>query len=194
MQYTYRNAITEDIYGILVLQEKYHVSKISTQDKPDGFVTTMITEEQFTRLIEDENGVALALDGDKVIGYALAASWQFWSEWPFFRHMIKDLPNVQYKGQQADMENSYQYGPICIDKPYRNGEVLYHLFELSRETMAPRFPILLTFINQINGRSKKAHVDKLGLDIIETFDYNDNHYFELGYDTRVKTKIPTEYQ
>lgn len=107
MQYTYRNATTEDIYGILVLQEKYHVSKISTQDKPDGFVTTMITEEQFTRLIEDENGVALALDGDKVIGYALAASWQYWSEWPFFRHMIKDLPNVQYKGQQADMENSY---------------------------------------------------------------------------------------
>ncbi|HPY55741.1 MAG TPA: GNAT family acetyltransferase, partial [Sedimentibacter sp.] len=48
-------------------------------------------------------------------------------------------------------------------------------------------PVLITFINQINGRSYRAHVDKLGLEVIKTFDFNNNHYYELGYDMRKKT-------
>lgn len=184
----YRNATVKDIEKVKELQSKYHISTISEEDKPNGFVTTLFTEEQFERLIEEENGLAIACDGEEIVGYAMAASWEYWSEWPLFQHMIKDLPNTTYLGQTLSMENSYQYGPIAIHKDYRSTDVLPNLFDFSRSTMEKRYPILITFINKINPRSLEAHTRKLGLDIIKEFQFNNNNYYELGYDTKVKTK------
>ncbi|MDR7869326.1 MAG: GNAT family acetyltransferase [Tissierellaceae bacterium] len=184
----YRNATIEDIPAIGELQKKYHVSTISEEDKPDGFVTTLFTDEQFKELIEKENGLAIACDGDKVIAYAMAASWEYWSQWPLFEYMIHDLPNTEYMGQVLSIENSYQYGPICIDKSYRGTDVLPNLFEFSRTQMKDRYPILITFINHINPRSYKAHTEKLGLELIKNFEFNNNNYYELGYDMSKKTK------
>lgn len=184
----YRSAKIEDIPKVKDLQEKYHVLTINEEDKADGFVTTLFTYEQFEELIESENGLSIACDGDKLIGYAMAASWEYWSKWPLFQHMIKDLPNTKYMGQVLSMENSYQYGPICIDKNYRGSDVLPNLFEFSRKKMESRYPILITFINKINPRSFKAHTEKLGLEVIKTFVFNDNTYYELGYDTSKKTR------
>lgn len=183
----YRNARLEDIPGVSALQEKYHVSTISEEDKPNGFVTTLFTEEQFKDLIEKENGLAIACDGDKVIAYAMAASWEYWSAWPLFQYMIEDLPNTEYLGQTLSTKNSYQYGPICIDSDYRGSNVLPNLFEFSRCQMEKRYLILITFINHINPRSYNAHTKKLELDLIKNFDFNNNHYYELGYDTSKKT-------
>lgn len=179
----FRNAILTDIPAISALQQKYHVSTVSEADKPHGFVTTLFTKEQFEELILTEEGIALACDGDTVIGYAMAASWQYWSKWPLFEHMIQDLPKTTYLGQVLSLENSYQYGPVCIDMAYRGKDVLPNLFDFSRAQMKKRFPILITFINHINPRSYKAHVEKLGLDVIKSFEFNNNNYYELGFDT-----------
>jgi len=179
----YRNATLKDIPEISKLQQKYNVLTISEEDRPNGFVTTLFSEEQFKDLIEKENGLAIACDGDKVVSYVMAASWQFWSAWPLFQHMIKDLPNTKYLDQVLSLENSYQYGPICIDKDYRGTEVLANVFEFSRIQMNKRYPILITFINHINPRSYSAHTTKLGLDVIKSFEFNNNQYYELGYDT-----------
>ena len=189
----YRNANLNDIYRVSQLQKKYHISTINEEDKADGFVTTLFTDEQFRELIEKENGLAIACDGEEVVAYAMAASWQYWSAWPLFEYMINDLPNTQYLGVSLSMDNSYQYGPICIDKQYRSTEVLPNLFEFSRLQMKDRYPILITFINQINGRSYNAHVNKLGLEVIKTFDFNNNHYYLLGYDMSKKTPESTIY-
>jgi hypothetical protein len=187
----YRNATLEDIPGVAKLQQKFHVSTISEEDKPDGFVTTLFTQKQFKDLIKMENGLVVACDAGKVVAYAMAASWNYWEQWPLFQHMIKDLPNIRYLGQTLSMDNSYQYGPICIDKEYRGSEVLPNVFELSRIQMKKRYPILITFINHINPRSYNAHVKKLGLEVIKNFKFNNNQYYELGYDTSNKTKGST---
>jgi len=184
----YRNAVIEDIPLIEELQKKYHVNTISEEDKPNGFVTTLFTSEQFEELIKTEQGVALACDGETVVGYAMAASWDFWSKWPLFQYMISDLPNIEYLGQRLNTLNSYQYGPICIHVDYRGTEVLPRLFDFFREQMSNRFPILITFINHINPRSYRAHVEKLGLDVIKDFQFNNNNYYELGYDTSKKVE------
>ncbi len=183
----YRNATLKDIPSISKLQKKYHAATISDADKSDGFVTTLFTEEQFKELIEKENGLAIACEGDQVVAYAMAASWDYWSAWPLLRHMMIDLPNTVYRGRRLSVENSYQYGPICIHKDYRGTVVLPNLFEFSRTQMEKRFPVLITFINQINSRSYKAHTDKLGLEVIKTFEFNNNQYYKLGYDTAKKT-------
>ena len=56
---TIRLATTEDIDGIRALMKKYHRDTISDEDRPDGFVTIAITDEQLTALINKEKGVTI---------------------------------------------------------------------------------------------------------------------------------------
>lgn len=179
----YRNATVADIPQIEALQKRYHVSSIPEEEKKNGFVTTLFTTEQLRELIETEDGISLACEEDTVAGYAMAGSWNFWSKWPLFQYMIADLPNTEYLGQTLSTENSYQYGPVCIDMAHRGQGVLQDLFAFSARKMNRRYRLLITFINQINTRSFAAHTQKVGMDVIKTFDFNGNHYYELGYDT-----------
>ncbi len=90
---------------------------------------------------------------------------------------------MQYLGRTLTTENSYQYGPVCIDMAYRGQSVLQELFAHSARQMGKRYPILITFINHVNPRSYKAHTEKVGLEVIKNFSFNGNNYYELGYDT-----------
>lgn len=175
-----------DIDDTLELHYKYQVDYIEEVDKKDGFVTTPFTKEELTALVKDEKGLFIARKDERVVAYVMTASWDFWSKWPMFAFMIKDLPNLQYHGQTLNTKNSYQYGPICIDKSVRGGGVLEHIFNFAREQMARRFPILVTFVNKTNGRSYEAHKRKLGLDVIQEFEFNGNHYYEMACLTKNK--------
>ena len=175
-----------DIDGVLTLHRKYQLATIAEEDKKDGFVTTAFTREQLTQLIEQEQGLSVATHEGQVVAYVMAASWQFWAEWPIFAYMIAQLPTLTYAGRQLSTANSYQYGPVCIDKAYRGSGLLERIFDFSRTQMAARYPVLVTFINRINTRSYAAHTQKLGLDVIREFEFNGNHYLELAYDTASK--------
>jgi len=176
----YNIATLVDIDATLKLHAKYQVDSIEEEDKKDGFVTTAFTKEELAQLIEQEHGLFIAKDGDEVLAYVMSASWEFWSQWAMFQHMIADLPNLSYKGVQLSTENSYQYGPICIDKRVRSTEVLPTIFDFALNHMSKRYPILVTFVNQINPRSYEAHHRKLDLDIIQEFEFNGNRYWEMG--------------
>ena len=93
----------------------------------------------------------------------------------------KDLlvQNISVKlFQQKTLTNTVPYALINnIEAPK-----YYQTFRILKTPNESQIPILITFINQINGRSYRAHVDKLGLEVIKPFDFNGNHYYELGYD------------
>lgn len=178
-----------DIDKVLELHFRYQIDSIKEGDKKDGFVTTPFTKEQLIELIEKEQGLFIAIKDDKVVAYVMSASWQFWSRWAMFAFMIEGLPNLEYFGQKLSVENSYQYGPICIDKSVRGSGVLEEIFEFAREHMSKRFPILVTFINKINPRSFAAHTRKLGLHVIKEFSYNNNNYYELVYDAAKPLRV-----
>lgn len=176
----------EDIEKILELHFKYQIDSINEEDKKDGFITTAFTKEQIKELITLEQGIFVAIENEKVIAYVMSASWNFWSRWPMFAFMIEDLKNIEYKGKRLSVENSYQYGPVCVDKEYRGKGILEKLFEFARISMSKKYPILVTFINKINQRSYQAHTKKIGLEVIKEFSYNNNNYYELVYDTSKK--------
>ncbi|WP_321467806.1 GNAT family acetyltransferase [Halarcobacter sp.] len=178
-----RLAKLEDIEQILKLHARYQVDTINEDDKKDGFITTAFTKEQLTALIEDEQGLFVAIKDGEIVAYVMAASWKFWSAWPMFVHMIKDLSNVKFQGITLTVDNSYQYGPICVDKSVRSSGVLEKIFDFAREEMSKKYPILVTFINKINPRSYEAHTRKLGLEVVKEFEFNNNQYYELCYDT-----------
>ena len=179
----YKIAQIKDIEKVLELHSKYQIDSIKQEDKKDGFITTAFTKEQMVDLITLEQGLFIAIENEKIVAYVMSASWKFWSRWPMFAFMMEDLPNLEYLGQKLTVQNSYQYGPVCVDIEYRGSGVLEKIFDFARENMAKRFPILVTFINKINSRSYEAHTKKLKLEIIKEFSYNNNNYYELVYDT-----------
>lgn len=176
-------AQVSDIDEVLALQGKYHVASISEDDKANGFVTTLFTKAQLTRLVEDERGLFIVRRGGALVAYAMAASWSYWSPWPMFAHMLGELHQIEFLGRRLSPENSYQYGPVCIDTSVRGSGVLETLFDFARAKMAERYPVLVTFINKVNARSYAAHTRKLGLEVVREFEFNSNQYYELVYDT-----------
>lgn len=179
------SATLNDIDEVLELHAKYQIDSISHEDKKDGFVTTSFTKEQLAKVINEEQGLFIARKNDTVVAYVMCGSWKFCSIWPIFTQMVQDLPKLSYLGQAITTENSYQYGPVCVDKSVRGSGVLEALFDFAREEMSQRYPIMVTFINKINQRSFKAHT-RLGLEVIAEFSFNNNHYYELAYDTSKK--------
>jgi hypothetical protein len=172
-------ATKEDIKSTIELHSRYQIDGIKEEDKADGFVTTAFSQEELSSLIEQEQGLFIAKDGDKVVAYVMAASWEYWSAWPMFEYMINHLDECEFAGQKLSVENSYQYGPICIDKAYRGSGLLEDIFHFALEEMSKRYSILVTFVNKQNPRSYEAHTRKLGLEIATEFEYNSKNYYEL---------------
>ena len=179
---TITQATVQDIPAVLALLKANHADNLA--DKSNGFVTTNITEEQMAALILNENGVTIAKDGDKIVAFALAASWKFWSVWPFFVNMIKELPKFSFEGESLSTENTYQYGPVCVDSAYRGSGVFEQVFAASLASMQDRYPLMATFINMVNPRSYAAHTRKAGMEEVGRFDYNQNHYYLMACRTK----------
>ena len=177
-------ATLEHFDGIRALLKANHVNTIDPELKKDGFVTTNLTDEQLTTLIVDKQGVTIAEEDGKVLAFALAADWDYWSAWPFFQYMIEHLEEYQLNGETLTVENSYQYGPVCVDHSVRGTGVFEKVFNFSLATMENRYPYMVTFVNQINPRSYNAHSNKAKMATSGTFDFNNNHYYLMACPTK----------
>ena len=178
-------ATFDDIPIVLQLQNSYLVSNLSDEQKKGGFVTTPFTVEQLSEVIRQE-GLFLAKENKNLVAYCFAASWHYFSAWPIFEYMMSMFPNWSFLNQKITVENTFQYGPICIDIPYRGQGLINELVEFMRINMVKRYPIAVTFINKINVASYKAHTQKLAWKVIAEFDFNNNQYNVLAIDMKIK--------
>lgn len=181
------HATPQDIPSVLALQSKYLVSNLTAEEKKEGFVTTPFTEQQILEVIA-LGGLFVAKDGDDVVSYVYAASWEYFSQWAIFPYMLERCTQLSCAGQLITMENSFQYGPVCIDKKYRGTGLLLDMFECMRLALRECYPISITFINAINERSIRAHTQKLKWVVIDEFQYNGNTYLVLAYDMRLSVR------
>jgi hypothetical protein len=179
-----KNATNEDIEGILSLQAKYLLANTPENERENGFVTTPFTTEQIENII-DQEGLFIATIDNKVIAYAFAGSWEYFSQWAIFPFMTTRLSNYSLDNEEVTINNSFQYGPICIDSAYRGSGLFQQLFESMRIAMNKRYPNGITFINQINKRSYEAHTKKLGMKIVDEFTFNNNNFYGLAFDTNI---------
>ncbi len=176
-----RPASAHDLAGILELQDRNLYAHLDEAQRQQGFVTTAFTEAQLLTLLE-QRGIFVALADDQVIGYALAGSWEFFSQWPIFPFMQARLPALQFQAQEITVANSFQYGPVCVDAAFRGKAVFPQLFECMRLSLCQRYPIGVTFINRLNTHSYHAHTKKLGMQVIDTFEFNERPYYGLAFE------------
>lgn len=168
-----------DIPAVLALQEKYLFRNMSEKEREQGFVTTPFTPSQI-ELIITQNGLFIAENDEKVIvSYVFAADWRYFSQWEIFNYMISRFPKLSFQGVKITSQNTFQYGPICIDMKYRRIGVMNIIIEKMRLEFVKRFPISVTFINQLNEISAHAH-KKMGWEVIDNFEFNENKYLGLA--------------
>lgn len=175
-----------DIEGVIALQDIYLVSNMTEEEKVSGFVTTPFSVEQLQEIIRQE-GLFIAKDNKKIIAYIFGASWQYFSQWPIFNYMTPLLPGLSFKNFNLTDTNTFQYGPICIDKKYRGTGLINPFFDFMRINMIKKFPVAITFINKTNIPSQKAHVEKLKWSVVGDFQFNTNNYYILAYDMNQST-------
>lgn len=177
-----RTAVESDISGILDLQAHNLYANLAPTELGDGFVMTPFTPD-LLRLLLMQTGVFVAEDRGNIVGYLFAGDWDFFAQWEIFRVMRSRLPELTFQSREIPVEQSFQYGPICIDRSLRGSEVFPELFAKMRSSFAPKFPIGVTFINKFNQRSYAAHTRKLDLEIIDEFIFNDNSFYTLAFST-----------
>lgn len=175
-----RSGREADIPGILALQELNIVTNLSEEQKRNGFVTTPFTEAQLLDLIRID-GLFVIAGGADVVGYTMAAGWDYFQGRPMFDLMIERFQKLEYRGIRITRANSFQYGPICIDQKLRGTPAFTDLFACMKAAMKSRFPVGTTFINTVNERSFQAHTRKANIDVIDRFDFNGNRYYGLAF-------------
>lgn len=182
---TTRLGTSNDIDGILSLQEKYLYRNLSETERKKGFVTTPFTVAQIEEIILQKGMFVATDENNKVIAYAFAGSWKYFEQWEIFNLMVSRFQQLSYNGSEITTENSFQYGPVCIDEKYRGTGLLNLLFEEMRLELLKRYPISITFINKVNVISEIAHTKKLGWEIIDEFEFNNNKYIGLALDMEI---------
>jgi hypothetical protein len=180
---TTRSALAADISDILNLQTLNLYANLSAAQRVAGFVTTPFQAEQVNTLIE-QSGAFVAEQAGVLVGYALVGSWDFFAQWPIFPYMMSRFPLLEFQGSKITIENSFQYGPVCIDRAVRGSNALPLLFDTMKSSLASRYPLGVTFINKQNPRSLAAHTRKLNLEVIDEFEFNGSEFYGLAFSTK----------
>jgi len=179
-----RLATEYDIPGVLVLQDDNLYKNLTPSERERGFVTTPFTIPQLKTIIQ-KNGLFIAENkNSEIIAYAFAGDWKYFQQWEIFNFMVARFPQLSFQGKKITTQNSFQYGPVCISLSYRGKGILNLIFEEMRIAFEQNFPISITFINQVNLVSKKAHIKKLGWEVIDEFEFNGNSYISLAFDMK----------
>ena len=160
-------------------------SNLNDEERNNGFVTTPFTTSQIEEIIKQNGLIVACNEGNTIIAYAFAGNWKYFEQWEIFNFMVSRFPILSFNGNEITTENSFQYGPVCIDKKYRGTGLLNLLFEDMRIELLKRYPISITFINKVNVVSKIAHTKKLGWEIVDEFEFNNNNYIGLALDMNV---------
>ncbi len=177
-----RKGNKNDIEGVLTLQDSNLFSKMTEEERMNGFVTTPFTVELIEKIIELDGLFVAENEAKEIIAYVYAGSWEYFSQWEIFNYMVSRFDQLSFNNKKITTENSFQYGPICIAKSYRGQGVINLIFEEMRLEFVEKYPISITFINKVNTISEKAHTKKLGWKIIDEFQFNNNTYIGLAFD------------
>lgn len=175
-----RKATNADISGILELQSANIFNNLSIEERKNGFVTTPFTIDLIEEIIL-QDGLFIAIEDKRLVSYVFAGNWEYFSHWDIFKYMITRFPDLKFQGKVITTENSFQYGPICIDVNYRGKGLINLIFEEMRLQLKEKYRISLTFINALNIPSTKAHTEKLGWEIIDRFEFNGGNYLGLAF-------------
>ena len=176
-------ATPADFAEILALHASNHAKNVAPDARAGGFLTIDIALSDLETLHE-KRSVWAARDAQSgaLAGYVLAAPWDFYTRWPMFRTQTDRFP-FSFNGTPLNVENSFQYGPICVAQAFRGRGLVANLLETVKARYRDEYRFGATFINVANARSMAVH-RKLGFLTVDHWQTNGNEYETLAFETK----------
>lgn len=157
-----------ELEQILQLQKENHYAHISEQQKnQQGFVTVRHDIELLRRMNNRAQHV-IAVNEEKVIGYALVMVPEMQEYIPVLQPMFQLLEQLEYRNYRLREIDYYIMGQICIAENYRGQNIVGLLYNKHKETYASKYALCLTEVSTSNPRSMRAH-QKVGFNTIHTY-------------------------
>lgn len=178
----FRRAETKDIPEILELQKRNLLGNLEPQDQQDGFLSIEYSSDQLESLNNQLVGIFVAINNDHLAGYVIAQTMDFAIQSPLISTMVKRFPDVIYQSRPLSGFKTFIYGPVCIDKRHRGQGILEGLFNVMLKTLRGQYDVGVAFVSERNPRSLHAHQDKLGLKVVDEFEFNGQKYWTLVFE------------
>jgi L-amino acid N-acyltransferase YncA len=165
-----------ELEGIRNLQEENLRHNITEDEAASqGFLTAAYSID-FLKEMHEEAPSIVAMDGDKVAGYALVSTKATRNGHDLLDGLFNSIDACEYKGKLLKDVDYVVVGQLCVGKEYRGQDLVQGLYGHFRDCLHKEFDYLVTDVAQANVRSLKAH-KKRGFQVI-----NELMYGGFGWD------------
>jgi len=168
-------AADRHLQGILDLQEA-NLKKNLTPEviASQGFVTVK-HDFDILKAMNDVHPHSIALDGNTVVGYALAMATSFVDDIPFLQSLFGRIDQHLKSIDPSDPLNYVVMGQICVGVGYRSQGIFAGMYHNLRDRLSYQYDSMFTDISCENTRSLRAHT-KVGFQSIEIFEVEDEKW------------------
>lgn len=183
----FRRASRSDFPQILALQTQNLRQNLDEVQQQQGFLSIEYSENDLTA-INDGLGIYVAMEGDRLLAYAMAETKEFAGGVPLIAGMISRFPGAKFQNHPVEALRYFIYGPVCIDRAARGRGVLNGLLDAMSSALNADFELGIAFISQSNVHSYHAHVRKNGMLVIDEFEFDGRRLWTVafGLNDRIK--------
>ena len=176
----YRRAANIDFPQILALQAQNLRWNLDEVRQQQGFLSVEYGEDDLAA-INDGLGIYVAVEGDRLLAYAMAETEEFAGGVPLIAHMASRFPSAILQNQPVTNLRYFIYGPVCIDRAARGRGLLNGLLQAMSAALTVRFDVGIAFIAQSNIHSYHAHVRKNDMSVIDEFEFDGRRFWTIAF-------------
>lgn len=175
MPITCRRMTDSDIEQIIAIQNESLLGKVADADLKDGFVQGEFTAADFKNFDRDI-AVMVAEDDGKLAGYLCTSHLELHQGKELLKFIMKRTESIKFEGKPLSQFKIAMTGPICISKSKRGKGIFEKIYERFFETFGKDFEVSICFVDDANPRSQAAHINKLGMRVVDEFECNGRNY------------------
>ncbi len=176
----YRRAANSDFPQILALQAQNLRWNLDEERQQQGFLSVEYGEDDLAA-INNGLGIYVALEGERLLAYAMAETREFAGQVPLIAHMASRFPDAAFRDRGVTQLRHFIYGPVCIDRAARGRGLLNGLLQAMSSALSAHFDIGIAFIAQSNIHSYHAHVRKNGMAVIDEFEFDSRRFWTVAF-------------
>lgn len=164
-----------ELEGILQLQRQNLRRHLTAEEAADqGFLTAEYDMEYLHQMHRVHRSV-IAVDGDKLAGYALVVERSVGSGHPLLEDLLAEVDRLQYRNRPLWSSAYVVVGQLCVARDYRGVGLVPQLYHRFRESLQGQYDYAITDVSRANRRSLKAHL-KVGFQVIHTFPFEEGEW------------------
>jgi GNAT superfamily N-acetyltransferase len=173
---------------ILALQRRNHVHAVpaNVQDR-EGFVFVEHTLPMLRRQAA-ASPQAIALDGERVVGYCLSLLPAMQEAVPVLAPMFEQFGRCAWRGKALAAHRYVVGGQVCVDRDFRGQGLLARLYDRLRVALEGDCDLCVTEIATRNVVSVRAH-EKMGFEAIANYSDGREDWVIVAWDLAVPAGV-----